>query len=177
MPTIMFFQKIKIPDPVWNLDLDKIPDPIEVLYERHYVNIDKIVPAELLATLETIDMVPDYIRLFVWPRNYCGIWHRDGNINTFRNSSINWIVKGSGSIQFNNCVALRPMIGVHSGTQGKIDDAVEAETNGHGCLINTASTHRVVTGKDGRSTVCLSYKTKDVPYNVMLEKLNTIGMI
>lgn len=173
----MFFQKIKIADPDWNLDSVELPEPFTTLYERHYTNIDEIVPVEFIEKLKTIDMVPDYIRLFVWPRNSCGIWHIDGNINTFRHCSMNWILKGSGLIQFNNSIKLHPILGVHKGLQGTLEDAVEAETDGHGCIIDTASCHRVVTGDDGRTTICLSYKDKDVTHAVMLKKLTAIGMI
>ena len=172
----MYFQQTKIINPVWNITFD-IPKSSEKLYEKHFTNVEEIASAELLATLKSIDMFPEYIRLFVWPKNQCGIWHIDGTIDTPRHSAINWILHGSGLIQFNNSVELHPMPGVHLGLQGTITDSIDAETDGHGCVVNTSATHRVVTGEDGRTTLSLGWKNNDTLFSIMLEKLRQINII
>lgn len=177
MILVMFFQKINFINPVWNLEGIEIPTPGERLYEKHFFDIEKIVPTNLLNQFRSINIVPEYVRLFVWPINYCGIWHIDGTAETFRQSAINWILHGSGLIQFNNSVELHTCPGVHKGKQGALEDHIDAETNGHSCLINTSACHRVVTGNDGRTSISLSWKTNDIPFNVVLEKLRQINMI
>jgi|LauGreDrversion4_1035100.scaffolds.fasta_scaffold10337_6 hypothetical protein len=172
----MYLQQTKIINPVWNITFD-IPEPAEKLYEKHFTNVEEIASAELLATLKSIDMFPEYVRLFVWPKNYCGIWHIDGTIDNPRHSAINWILHGSGLIQFNNSVELHSMPGVHLGKHGTMSDNIEAETTGHGCIINTGACHRVVTGEDGRTTLSLGWKNNDTLFSIMLEKLRQINII
>lgn len=173
----MYFQKINISEPVWNLTGIKIPEPNVQLYEEHFVNIEDIVPSDLLEKLKTINMVPEYVRIFVWPRNFIGQWHIDGDYITPRHSCMNWIINGSGAIQFNSTIEMSPRIGVHRGKSSTPDDIAEEETTGHGCVINSGSIHRVVTGEDGRTSISLSYKRRDVPFPIMLEKLASIGLL
>lgn len=172
----MYFQKTKFADPAWNITFD-IPEPSDKLYEKHFTNVEDIAPTELLTTLKSIDMFPEYVRLFVWPKNHCGIWHIDGTVETLRHSAINWILQGSGLIQFNNSIKLQPMPGVHLGNRGRITDDIEAETNGHSCVINTGACHRVVTSTDGRTTLSLGWKNNDTQFPVMIEKLRQINII
>jgi hypothetical protein len=172
----MFFQKTKFTDPVWNI-IFEIPESTSVLYEKHFTNVEEIIPSDLLDKFKTIEMMPEYVRLFVWPKNYCGIWHIDGTEDTYRNSAINWIIKGSGLIQFNSNIELGHKQGVHKGAIGTLLDEVEVETDGHGCLIDTSACHRVITKADGRNTISIGWKNKDVPFQTMIEKLHQINMI
>jgi len=172
----MFFQTTNYLSPAWNIKFD-IPEPGTILYERHYTNVKEIVPEDLLDKFNTINMMPEYVRLFVWPRNHCGIWHIDGTEDTYRYSAINWIIRGSGSIQFNNNIVLGKRCGVHKGADGVLSDAVEAETTGHGCVINTSACHRVVTREDGRNTLSIGWKNKDTPFELLIEKLRQINIV
>lgn len=175
----MYFQKINIPVPEWNLKEIVIPEPQHRLYEKHFTNVDEIVPADLLEKLKTINIVPEYIRLFVWPRNFCGQWHIDGDYLTPRYSCMNWIINGSGLIQFNPNAELKVVPGVHRGTGNLTDpnEFVAAETNGHGYVINSGSPHRVFTKDDGRTSISLSYKNKDVVFSEMVKKLRLINIV
>jgi hypothetical protein len=173
----MYFQKINIPPPKWNLEGIEIPEPQERLYEKHFSNVKDIVPPNLLEKLNTINMEPEYVRLFVWPRNFVGQWHIDGDFNTPRYSCMNWVIKGSGLIQFNSTIIMEAKPGVHRGKASTPTDTVEAETTGHSCAISSGSIHRVVIGEDGRTSISLSYKRRDVLFPVMLEKLASIGLI
>ena len=176
----MFYQKLNIPVPKWNLESIIIPKPADRLYEKHYENVVDIVPGEILDKFDSINMIPEYVRIFQWPINHCGIWHIDGNLNDIYYSSINWIIKGSGLIQFNNSLELfsRPNApSVYKFRTSTLNDPVEAETDGHGCLIDTSSCHRVITGKDGRTSISLGYVQKDIPVLLMLEKLAIARLI
>jgi hypothetical protein len=175
----MYFQKINIPVPKWNLDGIVIPEAGSNLYEKHFRNVEQIVPTDFLEKLRTVDMVPEYVRLFVWPRNFCGQWHIDGDCNTPRYSCMNWIINGAGLIQFNPDAKLKITSGVHRGSGGLTspDEFVAAETNGHGYVINSGSPHRVLTKEDGRTSISLSYKNKDVLFTKMVEKLHLINII
>jgi hypothetical protein len=173
----MFFQKINIASPIWNLEGIEIPEPGNRLYERHFRNVEKIVPAELLEKLESVNIFPEYVRLFVWPCNFVGKWHIDGDQHSPRHSCLNWVLKGSGLIQFNNNLEVTFGTGIHRERRSLPNDLVEAETVGHGYAINSGSIHRVITQKDGRTSISLSYKVKDVEFPVMLEKLHQINMI
>jgi len=173
----MYFQKTNIHTPSWNLSSVEIPEACTRLYEKHFTNVEEIIPTDLLERFRSIGMIPEYVRLFVWPKNYCGIWHIDGTSDTPRHSAINWIIQGYGSIQFNNGVKLHPIPGVHLGLQGTLADDIEAETSGHGCVVNTSATHRVVTGADGRNTISIGWKNKDTPFPAMLDKLRQINIV
>jgi hypothetical protein len=174
----LFFKKINIPEPKWNLPF-VIPDPGLVLYERHYTNIKEIVPNDLLEKLNVINMVPEYVRIFVWPKNFSGQWHIDGTYDLARFSCMNWIINGSGVIQFNSNIKLKAVNGVHRGSGGPSSptDAIEEETTGHGYVINSGACHRIFTNQDGRTSISLGYKNKDVPFLTLVEKLSTIGLI
>ena len=179
MELIMYFQKINIPVPNWNLAGIEIPEAQPKLYEKHFRNVEDIVPGDLLEKLRTVNMVPEYVRLFVWPKNFCGQWHIDGDYDTPRYSCMNWIIKGAGLVQFNPDAELKVSPGVHRGT-GRLTDPKEfvvAETSGHGYAINSGSPHRVFTKDDGRTSISLSYKTRDVLFSVMLEKLRLINIV
>jgi hypothetical protein len=175
----MYFQKINIPDPIWNLDGINFPEPSYLLNERHYRNVEDIMPKDLIEKFSKIDLVPQLIRIFIWPKNKCGIWHHDGNVATGRNVALNWVLQGSGVIQFNTEMSktMAPMRGVHLGKVGNLTDKVDAETDGHGCIINTALPHRVVTGSEGRTTISLAYTHKDIPFLEMVEKFRQINII
>jgi len=175
----MFFQKINLITPVWNLTGIEIPEPCHRLYEKHFTNIEDIVPADLLNKLRIINMVPEYVRLFVWPRNFCGQWHIDGDYQTPRYSCMNWVIKGDGLIQFNPNAELKMSPGVHRGSGGTTDPSefVAAETSGHGYAINSGSPHRVFTKDNGRTSISLSYKNRDIEFPVLLERLRQINIV
>jgi hypothetical protein len=173
----MYFQKIKIADPVWNLETIDIPEAGLRLYEKHFTNVEDIIPSGLLEKFKSINMLPEYIRLFVWPVNHCGIWHIDGTVDTYRYSAINWILQGSGLIQFNNSIQLHRIPGVHLGKASTLAETAEAETSGHGYVINASACHRVITGRDGRTTISIGWKNKDTPFSAMLEKLRQINIV
>jgi hypothetical protein len=171
-----YFKQTNFLHPAWNITFD-IPTPGPVLYEKHFTNVDEILPVDLLDRLSTINMIPEYVRLFVWPINHCGIWHIDGTPDLYRNSAMNWIIGGSGSIQFNSTVSLGLIRGVYRGRLSTLDEPFETETSGHGCLINTQSIHRVVTGPDGRNTLSIGWKNKDIMFEEMVQKLQQINMV
>lgn len=175
----MYFQKINIPVPKWNLEGIAIPKAQHRLYEKHFRNVEEIIPTDFLEKLRTVDMVPEYVRLFVWPRNFCGQWHIDGDYETPRYSCMNWIISGSGLIQFNPNAELKITPGVYRGSGGLTspDEFVDAATSGHGYAINSRSPHRVLTKEDGRTLISLSYKNKDVEFSEMIEKLRLINFI
>ena len=173
----MYFQKIKIPPPTWNLEGIEIPEPQVRLYEKHFTNVEDIVPTDLLEKLKTINMKPEYVRLFVWPRDFVGQWHIDGDYVTPRYSCMNWLINGGGSIQFNSTIIMEARPGVHRGKASTPIDIVQAETTGHGYAISSGSIHRVVTGDGGRTSISLSYKRRDIVFTQMLEKLASIGLI
>jgi len=175
----MYFQKINIPTPAWNLEGIEIPKPQHKLYEKHFTNVQDIVPSDLLEKLKIINMVPEYVRLFVWPKNFCGQWHIDGDYLTPRHSCMNWVINGGGLIQFNPNTELKMSLGVHRGSGGTTDpnEFVTTETSGNGYAINSGSPHRVFTKDAGRTSISLSYKKRDVQFPIMLEKLVSIGLI
>jgi hypothetical protein len=175
--TSPYFQKINISEPMWNLESIDLPEPTTILYERHFRNVEDIIPKDFINKFSEIDLVPQLIRVFVWPRNNTGVWHIDGTSALGRNVALNWVIKGSGVIQFNTKLPLSPMYGVHSGRRPSIGDAIEAETFGHGCLINTGIGHRVVTGEEGRTTISLAYTHRDMPFFEMVEKFRQINII
>jgi hypothetical protein len=173
------FKKINIVNPIWNLNSVEIPETQINLYEKRYYNVEQILPLELINKLDSVGLIPESLRLFVWPKNFWGQWHIDGNINTPRYSCINWIIKGSGVIQFNKNIKLKMVEGIHRG-EGKLsspNDLFEEQTDGHGCLINSAYCHRVVTKDDGRVSISLSYYKKDLKFPLMLDKLKIINLI
>jgi len=168
----MFFQKINFPTPDWNINFD-IPGPGSRLREIHFKNVEDIVPRDFLEKLELIDQVPDYVRLFVWPKNQYSIWHIDGAGATTRHCSMNWVLRGSGQVQFNSNVK----DWVSRVSNNNLTTIVEAETTADGYLINTGVPHRVVTKDDGRVTLSLAWKSKDIPFIAMVEKLSRIGLV
>jgi hypothetical protein len=168
----MFFQKINFPMPVWNINFD-IPEPGLRVQEVHFKNVEDIVPDDFLEKLNVIDQAPDYVRLFVWPTNHSSIWHIDGAGATTRHCSMNWVLKGSGLVQFNSNVQdWKSRV-----SNNNLIDIVEAETIADGYLINTGIPHRVVTQDDGRTTLSLAWKSKDIPFTEMVAKLSSIGLL
>jgi hypothetical protein len=175
----LFFQKLNISDPDWNLDAINIPSPAELKFEKHFRNVDEIVPDDFLYKLKTVNLVPEYARIFVWPRNFFSQWHIDGDIHLPRYSCMNWVLKGSGVIQFNGNIKLTESQTMWR-AEGKLsssDDDYESETSGHGYAINSGYCHRVATKEDGRTTISLSYDRRDVQFEIMIEKLKQVNLI
>ena len=168
----MFYKKINFHRPAWNINFD-IPESGPTVQEIHYKNVEEIVPIDLLEKLKAIDQEPEYVRIFVWPKNYCGIWHIDGVWATTRYCAMNWILQGSGIVQFNG-----NMQDWEARTRKNyLTTVVESESIADGYLINTGVPHRVITQEDGRVTISLAWKSKDIPFAGMVEKLSKIGLV
>jgi hypothetical protein len=182
-----FYKDITLKDIDWNLDFKIQENFSRQLMEKHYLDIDSIVPEYLLKKLNDADLRPSKVRIFIWPKNFVGIWHIDGLQYTdddhpasLQNVSMNWVLSGSGLIQWNSQVKpkLKPMRGVYSGILSQATDLVEEECTGHGVLVDTTVPHRVVTGADGRTSITLQWQKNknDFDFPVMVEKLKSIGL-
>jgi hypothetical protein len=183
----MFYKDVTVKKVNWNLNFNIPINLSRKLYEQHYHNVDDIVPEDLLKKLDSVGLSPLKVRLFVWPKNHIGIWHIDGrhwgddtHLASIQNVSLNWVLAGSGVIQWDRRVEskLKIIDGVYRGLQSSLDDSFEAESAGDGVLVDTTIPHRVLTGPDGRTSITLQWKTNenDFKFPVMVEKLKSIGL-
>ena len=117
----------------------KIPFVAENLWDEKIYN-----------KLKQCSLIPTTIRVFRWAHSKFYPWHIDGNSNIqyVVPFAMNWIVEGSGLIQWNTAIKLTiggEMTGFHAGVcDGKSQDAYEEQTFGHGCIVNTTIPHRVL---------------------------------
>ena len=185
--SIMFYKDITLKKVNWNLNFNIPINLSRKLYEQHYHNVNDIVPNDLLKKLDSVGLSPLKVRLFVWPKNHIGIWHIDGrhwsddtHLASIQNVSLNWVLAGSGVIQWDRRVEskLKTIDGVYRGLQSSLDDSFEAESAGDGVLVDTTIPHRVLTGPAGRTSITLQWKTNenDFKFPVMVEKLKSIGL-
>ncbi len=184
----MFYKTLTVKQVDWNLPIKIQVNFSKTLYERHFHNVEDIVPSDLLDKFDSIGLRPSIVRIFAWPRNHVGIWHVDGRyfadnkqVSSAQHVSMNWVVAGSGKIQWRQNILpnLKPLVGVYLGTQSSLDDEFDEETDSDAVFVDTEVPHRVLTGLDGRTTVTLKWNTigSDLKFPAMVEKFKSIGLI
>lgn len=184
--TDMFYRKVKIPRPninwknIWDADSSDQIDR-DTRFKQYY-DFNRIWKSDVFLALAKVDLIPRSIRIFRWNPNDVFPWHIDGNIDNAVMFAINWVLDGSGLIQWNRSIILnRPSSKVENITHGsKIgdrDDSIECQVFGDSCIVNTSIPHRVINlEKTHRVTASLIYK-KHITYDEAIERLQTIDLI
>lgn len=143
------------------------------------VPVDEILDKKILKLFKKCDMVPTGFRFFKWQPNQYNLWHLDGIPNKLMNFSMNWILSGAGEIQWNTTLNLTAYKDVaYSAIPSSSTDEYDISTTGHQCFINTAIPHRVVTGVEGRTSLCLSWDNHsyDLTFQDACERLQSVGL-
>ena len=146
--------------------------------------LEECFPIDLLDRMRSIGLRPWKLRFFIWKPNIFSPWHVDTASKMGKlKSSINWVVKGSGEIQWNENLNLTPDRSVREQfDEGSIEssdsDEITHSSDGHGCLVNTSIPHRVKVGPEGRTTISLLWEQpEDFSFDETYKKLNSINLI
>lgn len=177
-----YFCKTKIPCPpvrwreAWKFDPADPADP----KPRWKISPHLLVwQKEIKDLFEKIDMQVETARIFRWRANDFFPWHIDGDPNLPVFFAINWVLEGSGFIQWNKKFVLGPHgnQGAYSYARGQLDDDVEVTSNGNSCLVNTYIPHRVVNlNPIHRVTLSITFNWKD-DYSTAFEKLKSVNLL
>jgi hypothetical protein len=141
--------------------------------------------SDVYDTLNSIGLSIRQIRVFKWGQNRFYPWHIDGSNGKVSNWAINWVVNGTGQIQWNDNVKMvSDDYNVTGGFNlGKADDPYTLQTtnSGHGCIVKVDLPHRVVTLGDKlpRESISIFFNKSDVitfdEAIVLLQSVNLIG--
>jgi len=179
-----FFKKTNIVDPGWleNFNvaaLEKEAGNTGKVFQKHFTNVEQIVPHEITSRLAQAGIQIGAVRFFIWPKNTIGLWHVDGAGGKYkRNSAMNWVVRGSGELQWGNNISVTPMPErrVYLGADPQDSDIIVARTDAHQCLVSTSDPHRIVTKDDGRMSISLTWTLPtDYPFNEVVKRLTDNG--
>jgi hypothetical protein len=144
-----------------------------------YRTVDELWADDTGPELTRCGLKPQLIRVFRWAPNLIHPWHVDGNPQNPDKFALNWVLDGSGSIQWNSKLEFpeSTVQGAYKYKQGTASDHYESETRGHGCLVNVGIAHRVVNMEPKhRITVSLLF-TRYISYEWALRILADRGLI
>ena len=134
--------------------------------------------------LESIDLSVRQVRVFKWGRNNFYPWHIDGSDGKVSNWAINWVVNGTGRIQWNDELKMTPdAYNVTGGFRlGAAQDKFSCQTidSGHACLVRVDVPHRVVTLGDKlpRETISIFFnKSVALTFDAARELLQSVNLI
>jgi hypothetical protein len=151
-------------------------------YERHFHNIDEIMPKYIVERLRDVGLSVRMARIFSWPKDYKCIWHVDGRRFT-ENTAVNFILFGGGTMQWatdDMQIIKRPYSDTWAGIR---DFEAPNQTVAEECemdkgLFNICIPHRVVTPPEGRITLSLLWKQEcNYPFLEMVERFKDAGFI
>jgi len=181
-----FYTQTTLPTP--NIDYKSVwlNDPTDVCdtiprWQLHTLKTN-FWPTKIQTNLASQNLFPELIRIFRWHPNGFFPWHVDGTVIARTNFAINWVLDGTGIIQWNSKLNLPPPEPKHATlAYGSIistpNDAYEETNLGHGCLVNTTIPHRVVNNNDiHRITVSMLFGTY-ITYEQAVEKLSVLGYV
>jgi len=141
----------------------------------------KIWNTDISDRLKSIDMYPESLRLFYWdPKKTYYPWHIDGDIKHVSKKSINWVLRGSGKIQWSNAVNLTK---INQKSHGISHDDIDQsqiiyETSESGILIDTSIPHRVVLEGEERFTVTLQWNSeKNFDFHESCKRLKSVDLL
>jgi hypothetical protein len=179
----MYSHKVKIPCPefpfasVYSQLKNSGKQEFKILLLDKY----KIWSDDISTRLKIAEMYPETLRFFYWnPKKTHHPWHVDGDIKNVSRKSINWILKGSGKIQWSNSVNLTQINQKSHGiSYDDIDkDQIVHETLESGILINTAVPHRVVLDGEERFTVTLQWNPeKNFDFSESQKRLKSVDLL
>jgi hypothetical protein len=183
-----FFVKTTIPKPnidfklLWDIEPtskhNELPRFKEFRIVEYHTLVDLWEP-EIRNKLISVDLFPRQIRVFRWRPNYVFPWHIDGNPNEAINFAINWVLDGSGEIQWNqNIILNKNTLDMSYGSKrGNIDDSYDCRAYGDFCIINTAIPHRVININNiHRITASMIYK-KQITYTEAVNRLKSVNLL
>ncbi len=150
-----FFTQTRIPAP--NIDWKKVwPDRADASDPRDFFprwrrtdptpSAEEIWPSDIARSLISVGLIPTNVRIFRWAPNKYFTWHIDAGSSTKPTlCAINWVLEGSGMIQWDsNRILTTQDAEAYRYQLGELDDYYEKSSIGHACLVNTAIPHRVV---------------------------------
>jgi hypothetical protein len=182
-----YFQKTLIPTPnidykeIWKNAPEDLSDTLP-RYKSYPIDHKEIWNTEISKQLISAGLAPSSARVFRWAPNLDSGWHIDGSPNRVTQFAINWIMHGSGVIQWNSKLDLSntPKVSTAKGwTPSNKFHTYEEQIDGHGCIVNTAVPHRVVNNSnEHRITVSVVFeKNSEITYNDAVIILSNIGFI
>ena len=179
-----FFKKTNIVDPGWasKFDIPAIEKEAGItgkVFQKHFANVNQIVPQDIIKRFKQVKIQLSAVRFFIWPKNTVGLWHVDGALNKYkRNTAMNWIIGGSGELQWSESVVVAPMPErkVYLGAEAQPTDIISARTDANQCLVSTCIPHRIVTKDDGRVSISLIWTLPtDYPFSEVVTRLTDVG--
>jgi hypothetical protein len=179
-----FFKKTNIVDPGWieKFDVASLEREAGItgkVFQKHFTNVEHIVPQQIRTKLKQAGIYIGAVRFFIWPKNTVGLWHVDGAGSKYkRNTAMNWVIRGSGELQWGENIAVVPMPErkVYLGAEPSVSDVISARTDAHQCLVATSLPHRIVTKEDGRMSISLTWTLPtDYPYEEIVKRLTDAG--
>jgi len=181
-----FYTQTTLPTPninyqtVWPNDPTDTSDTIPRWVEYDLSNL--LWSDDIINQLASENLIPQLVRIFRWSPNRFFPWHIDGTIDEITTFAINWVLDGSGTIQWSSKLKLPlpPKEHYHlayGNMVGSLTDEYEESALGHGCLVNTTIPHRVVNNNDiHRITVSIQFGNQ-YTYEEVREKLSALGFI
>lgn len=140
--------------------------------------------AEVYNTLEQIGLTVRQIRVFKWGRDRFYPWHIDGSSGKVTNWAINWVVNGTGQIQWNENLTMgSDAYNITGGfkTGSKQDQYTCQTTNsGNACLVKINIPHRVITlgDKTPRESISIFFnKSSSISFDEAKELLSSVNLI
>jgi hypothetical protein len=149
---------------------------------KPYTDTTNLWGDNIIKLLDSVGMVPRLIRVFRWIPNTVFPWHVDGTVETVTEFAINWVIEGTGIIQWNSNVKLsKPETHwshlAYGSLQGTLSDDVEETSFGHGCIVNTTIPHRVINMELlHRLTVSIQFN-KELSYTDAVNNLISCNLI
>jgi hypothetical protein len=183
-----FYTQTNIPIPkvdyklIWpNEPTDATDGPIRY---KTYPNQTMLWDEHTTELLLSCGLVPSMIRIFRWLPNRTFNWHIDGSLTEVSNFAINWVLDGTGEIEWSSRIILpkpnsnnkHPTFGSLPSRDGDYE-LVDCRFSGHGCLVNTTIPHRVVNKNSiHRITVSIHFGNS-LTYEQVAEKLIAAGLV
>lgn len=177
-----YFCKTKIPCPqvrwkeAWKFEP---ADPIDTKPRwkvcPHLLTWDKITND----LLKEVDLTVEVARIFRWRANDFFPWHIDGNPNLPTLFAINFILDGSGYIQWSKDFVVKPHgnQGAYAYTNGSLDDRYDITSDGDACLVNTFIPHRVINlNPIHRVTLSVTFRG-EYDYFTAFERLKSVNLL
>lgn len=180
-----YFHKTKIPIP--DLDSNYVLEVHSYNLCQYQENLKNLnlrslwKDQEIDEKLKKINLYPSKIRIFKWPEHQTYFpWHIDGKPNLPSLISINWIISGKGTVQWNPDIVLSGQSerAYSYRTISDHNDIAKAESDGHCCLLNTFIPHRVVnTNNNSRFSLTLQFPGGGIPFLEAVEKLRSVDLL
>jgi hypothetical protein len=151
---------------------------------KEYSTTEKIWSDDVYSTLQQIGLTVRQIRVFKWGRNRFYPWHIDGSDGKVSHWAINWVVNGTGQIQWNENLTMIPdQFNVTGGFKAGTDrDPYTCQTNnsGNACLVKIDVPHRVITlgDKEPRESISIFFnKSAFITFDEAKELLASVNLI